>query len=52
MTADPGEVESWRRVRVTPGVELHLRGDQSKLKPAELKWLLELLETALRKNLR
>jgi len=29
----PGEVEVWRRVRVTPGVELHLRGDLPKLKP-------------------
>jgi hypothetical protein len=48
----PGEVESWRRGRVTPGVELHLRGDQPKLKPAEVKKLLVLLEAALRKNLR
>jgi hypothetical protein len=36
----------------TPGVELHLRGDLPKLKPAEVKKLLVLLEAALRKNLR
>jgi hypothetical protein len=35
-----GEMEeTWKRVRVTPGVELHLRGDQPKLKPAEVKKL-------------
>ena len=49
---DPGEVETWRRVRVTTGVELHLREGLPKLKPAELKKLLVLLEAVLRKNLR
>jgi hypothetical protein len=52
VVEDPGEGEIWRRVRVTPGVELHLCGDQPKLKPAEVKKLLVLLEAALRKNLR
>ena len=45
------EVESWKRIRVTPGVELHLRHDLPKPRPAELKKLLAHLETALRKNL-
>jgi hypothetical protein len=48
----PGEVEAWRRVRVTPGVELHLWEGLPKLKPAEAKKLLVLLETSLRKTLR
>jgi hypothetical protein len=52
VAEDPGEVEAWRRVRVTPGVELHLRGDQPKLKLAEVKKRVVLLEAALRKNLR
>jgi hypothetical protein len=45
------EVESWKRIRVTAGVELHLRGDLPKPRPAELKKLLAHLGTALRKNL-
>ena len=45
-------METWKRVWVTPGVELHLRDDLPKLKLAEVKKLLVLLETALRKNLR
>jgi DNA-binding transcriptional MerR regulator len=49
--ADADEVESWKRIRVTPGVELHLRTDLPKPKPRELKKLLAHLETALRKNL-
>jgi hypothetical protein len=43
--------ETWRRVRVAPGVELHLRGDLPKPKPAELKQLIERLERALRRAL-
>lgn len=50
-TTQSGSVESWKRVAVAPGIELHLHGDLSKPKPAELKQLLSLLETALRKNL-
>jgi DNA-binding transcriptional MerR regulator len=43
--------ETWRRVRVAPGVELHLRDDLPKPKPAELKKLVGRLERALRRNL-
>ena len=47
-----GEVEeTWKRVRVTPGVELHLRDDLPKLKPAELRRLMERLEVVLRRNI-
>jgi hypothetical protein len=44
-------IETWRRVQVAPGVELHLRGDLPKPKPAELKKLMGRLETALRRKL-
>ncbi|MFT4548482.1 MAG: hypothetical protein ACI9UA_005288 [Pseudoalteromonas tetraodonis] len=44
-------VETWRRVQVSPGVELHLRPDLPKLRPAELKKLVERLERALRRAL-
>jgi DNA-binding transcriptional MerR regulator len=47
----PETAESWKRIGVVPGVELHLRGDLPKPKAAELKQWLALLETALRKNL-
>ena len=36
VAEDPGEVDIWRRIRVTPGVELHLCGDQPKLKPGDV----------------
>jgi hypothetical protein len=42
--------ETWRRVRVAPGVELHLREDMAKPKPAEMKKLVEHLERALRRR--
>ena len=45
-----GPVEKWNRVRVMPGVELHLNTDLPRLKPAELRCLMELLEKALRKH--
>ena len=45
-----GRAETWRRVRVIPGVELHLRNDLSALGKAELKELLARLESALRGN--
>jgi hypothetical protein len=51
-SAEEGEVGCRERLGVTTGLELHLRGDQPKLKPAEVKKLLVLLEAALRKNLR
>jgi len=47
----PAAAEYWKRIGVVPGVELYLRGDLPKPKPAELKQWLSLLETALRKNL-
>jgi hypothetical protein len=43
-------VEKWNRVRVMPGVELHLNTDLPRLKPAELRCLMELLEKALRRS--
>ena len=46
----PGMVETWRRVQVMPGVELHLSGDLPKPKPEELKQLLERVERALRRG--
>jgi DNA-binding transcriptional MerR regulator len=47
---DPEHAESWKRIVVAPGLELHLRADWPKPKPAELTQWLALLETALRKN--
>lgn len=49
--AATGPVEKWNRVRVMPGVELHLNTDLPRLKPADLRRLLELLEKALREVL-
>jgi DNA-binding transcriptional MerR regulator len=43
--------EVWKRIGIAPGIELHLRGDLRKPKPAELKQILTYLENALRKNL-
>ena len=43
--------EAWKRIGIAPGIELHLRGDLPKPKPAELKQIIARLETALRKNL-
>jgi hypothetical protein len=43
------QAERWNRVRVMPGVELHLNADLPRPKPAELRRLLELLEKALRR---
>ena len=52
VVEESGEAEeTWKRVRVTPGVELHLRDDLPKLKPAELRRLLERLEVVLRRNI-
>lgn len=46
----PDAAEVWKRICVSPGIELHLHCDLRKPKPAELKQILTLLETALRKN--
>ncbi len=50
-TTFPGLVESWARVIVAPGIELHLREDLPKPKPTALRELLARLETALRRHL-
>ena len=42
MTA-PGEPEVWKRIRLAPGVDLHLRDGLPKLKPGEVKKVLSLL---------
>jgi DNA-binding transcriptional MerR regulator len=47
-----GMVETWRRVQLMPGVELHMRDDLPKLSVAELKELIARVETALRGNFR
>ncbi len=47
----PGMAETWKRIVVVPGVELHLRGDLPKPRPREMEELLVKLETALRKGL-
>ena len=47
----PDAVAIWKCVRVSPGVELHMRDDLPKPKPASLKKLLADLEAALRRNL-
>ena len=49
--ASRSPAEKWRRVQVSPGVELHLLEDLAKPKPGELKDLLGRFETALRQSL-
>ena len=46
-----GMVETWRRVQVMPGLELHLRNDLPTLGAAELKELLARLEELLRRGI-
>ncbi len=43
--------ETWKRIEVVPGVELHIHGGLPKPKPAELRHWLERIENALRRNL-
>jgi len=45
-----GSAERWSRVRVAPGLELHISADLPRFKPAELRRLSELLEKALRRH--
>lgn len=45
---DPAPPESWTRIRLAPGVELHLRGDVAPLKPAERRRVVAQLEATLR----
>ena len=47
---DPGTVEIWRRVRVIPGVELHIRDGLPKPQPAELKQMMDRVKSALRRG--
>jgi hypothetical protein len=42
-------VEKWERVRVARGVELQFRTELARLKPAELRQVMALVEKALRK---
>ena len=49
-TPTPGAAETWRRIQVAPGVELHLRDDLPKPKRGELKQIAERLERALRRE--
>jgi DNA-binding transcriptional MerR regulator len=46
----PGPAETWKRVQVAPGVELHLREGMPKRKAADLKDLMERIEKALRRG--
>ena len=46
-----GTAETWRRVQVAPGVELHLRDDLSRLRPKELSELVERVEKVLRRGM-
>jgi DNA-binding transcriptional MerR regulator len=48
---DPGPVETWRRVQVFAGVELHLRDDLPRPSAADLRGIMERLEVALRRGL-
>jgi hypothetical protein len=42
-------VERWERVRVATGVELQFRTELARLKPAELRQVMAMVEKALRK---
>jgi len=46
----PGPVERWSRVRVVPGLELHISADLPRFKPAELRRLMELMEQVVRRH--
>jgi hypothetical protein len=48
-TAPTQLVEKWERVRVATGVELQFRTELARLKPAELRQVMALVEKALRK---
>lgn len=43
--------ETWRRMAIAPGIELHLRGDLPKPKTSELSEILARIETTLRKSI-
>ena len=46
--ATSGVAETWKRIVVAPGVELHLRGDLPKPRPGEVEELLAKVESVLR----
>ena len=48
----PGTAETWGRVLLRPGVEVHFRHDLPPLGEAELTELMARLEAALRENRR
>jgi hypothetical protein len=48
---EAGPFGIWKRIPVLTGIELHVRQDLPKPKPAELRRIIAALETALRKNL-
>lgn len=43
-------VEKWERIRVVTGVELHINANLEKLKPAELRYVMSMIEKVLRKR--
>jgi len=45
-----GQGETWKRVRVVPGIELHLQSGLPRPAPEELRQWIEALERALRRN--
>ena len=49
-TSRPGSLEAWSRVRVIPGVEIHLSSELPRLRPGDLKQLVERMELVLRKH--
>lgn len=49
-TSRLGSLEAWSRVRVAPGVELHLNSELPRLRPGDLKQLVEQMELVLRKH--
>ena len=49
LAGSSGVAETWKRIVVAPGVELHLRGDLPKLRPGEVEELLSKLELVLRR---
>jgi len=49
-TSKPGSLEAWSRVRVIPGVEIHLSSELPRLRLGDLKQLVERMELVLRKH--
>jgi len=49
-TSMSGSLETWSRLRVIPGVEIHLSSELPRLRPEDLKQLVERMELVLRKH--